>query len=44
MKWTAMWKPKNDLPSREIELETKDGTFYFFKADIHEQSDYLLYR
>lgn len=22
------------LPSREIELETKDGTFYFFKADI----------
>lgn len=22
------------LPSREIELETKDGTFHFFKADI----------
>ena len=22
------------LPSREIELETKDGTYYFFKADI----------
>ncbi|NDV59919.1 hypothetical protein D0T85_17660 [Bacteroides sp. 519] len=22
------------LPSREIELETKDGSFYFFKADI----------
>ena len=22
------------LPSREIELETKDGAFYFFKADI----------
>ncbi len=22
------------LPSREIELETKDGTFFFFKADI----------
>ncbi|WP_304967423.1 regulatory iron-sulfur-containing complex subunit RicT, partial [Bacteroides acidifaciens] len=22
------------LPSKEIELETKDGTFYFFKADI----------
>ncbi|WP_321333244.1 regulatory iron-sulfur-containing complex subunit RicT [uncultured Bacteroides sp.] len=22
------------LPSREIELETKDGTFYFFKVDI----------
>lgn len=22
------------LPSREIELETTDGTFYFFKADI----------
>lgn len=22
------------LPSREIELETKDGIFYFFKADI----------
>ena len=22
------------LPSREIELETKDGVFYFFKADI----------
>ena len=22
------------LPSREIQLETKDGTFYFFKADI----------
>lgn len=22
------------LPSREIELETKDGNFYFFKADI----------
>lgn len=22
------------LPSREIPLETKDGTFYFFKADI----------
>jgi cell fate regulator YaaT (PSP1 superfamily) len=22
------------LPSREIELETKDSTFYFFKADI----------
>ena len=22
------------LPSREIELETKDGTFYFFNADI----------
>lgn len=22
------------LPSREIELNTKDGTFYFFKADI----------
>jgi cell fate regulator YaaT (PSP1 superfamily) len=22
------------LPSREIELQTKDGTFYFFKADI----------
>lgn len=22
------------LPSREVELETKDGTFYFFKADI----------
>ena len=22
------------LPSREIELETADGTFYFFKADI----------
>lgn len=22
------------LPSREIELDTKDGTFYFFKADI----------
>lgn len=22
------------LPSREIELETKDGKFYFFKADI----------
>ncbi len=22
------------LPSREIELETKDGTFYYFKADI----------
>lgn len=22
------------LPSREIELETQDGTFYFFKADI----------
>jgi Uncharacterized homolog of PSP1 len=22
------------LPSREMELETKDGTFYFFKADI----------
>lgn len=22
------------LPSREIELETKDGLFYFFKADI----------
>ena len=22
------------LPSKEIELETKDGVFYFFKADI----------
>lgn len=22
------------MPSREIELETKDGTYYFFKADI----------
>lgn len=22
------------LPSRDIELETKDGTYYFFKADI----------
>jgi cell fate regulator YaaT (PSP1 superfamily) len=22
------------LPSKEIQLETKDGTFYFFKADI----------
>lgn len=22
------------LPSREVELETQDGTFYFFKADI----------
>ncbi|MEG1684811.1 MAG: regulatory iron-sulfur-containing complex subunit RicT [Bacteroides sp.] len=22
------------LPSREIELETKDGTYYYFKADI----------
>ena len=22
------------MPSREIDLETKDGTFYFFKADI----------
>lgn len=22
------------LPSKEIELETKDGTYYFFKADI----------
>ncbi len=22
------------LPSKEIEIETKDGTFYFFKADI----------
>lgn len=22
------------LPSKDIELETKDGTFYFFKADI----------
>lgn len=22
------------LPSREVQLETKDGTFYFFKADI----------
>jgi len=22
------------LPSREMELQTKDGTFYFFKADI----------
>ena len=26
------------LPSREIELETKDGTFYFFKADILKNS------
>ena len=29
-----MWKAQKRLPSREIELETKDGTFYFFKADI----------
>ena len=29
------------LPSREIELETKDGTFYFFKADI--QSNQITY-
>ena len=25
---------QNRLPSKEIELETKDGVFYFFKADI----------
>lgn len=29
------------LPSREIVLETKDGTFYFFKADI--LSNYVSY-
>ena len=34
MKWITVWKLQKRLPSREIELETKDGTFYFFKADI----------
>ena len=23
-----------DFPSKELQLETKDGTFYYFKADV----------
>ena len=34
MKVDSYVEAQSPLPSREIELETKDGTYYFFKADI----------
>ena len=34
LKCCLNYEAQKRLPSKEIELETKDGVFYFFKADI----------